>query len=614
MSDPGLQSSVVSRLARWWPAALVAGALFALAGAKFKLIAYFGSDVPFGDQWLGELTTTYAPYLEGRFGWRELFAAHFEHRIVWGRLFDLGLLEANGRWDPRLQLLANVPIILAAVGLLLFRFVRDLPPLTAAVATGFSVLLFGSEILWENTLWGFQCSFSFLLFFSLAHVVLTSAARPWSPAWWLGHAAGLANLFSMAGGVLSAVAVLVWLGWRRWRCRERAPGAGFAAGWNVALVATSLLLWPSVGILRHGPARPSLLEIIHRALDVFSWPAMDWRVGLLMWAPALLFLLRLVFMPTRRFGPAWLMPVVLLMLFFCGAVVYARGGALASRYSDFYALGAFTNLVCALLWPAVGRLAKLKLFFVLLWIFLLITALVRREQNVYFYTLQKDIVTRQTEADRIRHFFRTGETVLLKAFPAFDGDQIFAFELVRDSPALQTIMPLSLRAPLAVAPAQNSLNRGFTSEQLPLLPGLPVAFPAWGSYDAGLDAQWTSAPLTAHQPILVFYVAGEIKTPLTTLNLVTVDGRTVPPLKAEVRATEKWIRLNFANPGQSFQIQARDTDPAAAFAFSAPLEQTRASWLVPKILGSWSALQVAGWLLFIAGAAVPLMGWIRATD
>lgn len=600
---------------RWWPWILVLGTLIVVAGAKFRLIAFFGSDIPFGDQWYGELTTTYAPYLRGQFGWRELFAPHFEHRIVWTRLLDLGLLELNGRWDPRLQLLVNVLLPLTAVAILLRHVVRDLAPLPAALAAGFIAFFFGSEALWENTLWGFQSQFYFLLIFSLVHVTETSTARPWSPAWWVGHAAGLANLFSMAGGALSAAAVLGWLAWRRWRCDERHAGDAFTAIWNLALVATSALLWPAMGIFRHGSAHPGPLEILYRICDVLSWPGMDWRLGLLVWAPAIGYLFRQLLSPARRFGPAWLLPVTLLALSFIAVVVYARGGALASRYSDFYALGVFANLICALAWPASGPRAKLKLVLALAWAFLLTNCLSRSEQKAYFYTLVPDLTTRQQEAERIRTFLRMGETAPMLARPAFDEHQMTAFELVRTTPALRDILPYSLQEPKAIVAAKDAPPAGFSPEQLPAIPGLPPGMPAWGSYGSTVgEACWTSAPLTSRHSFLVFYVAGEIKPPLTSLTLLTADGRTVAPLKTEVHAAAKWVRVNFANPGQSFQIEARDANPTAAFAFAAPLEQSRLSWLVPKVVDSWIALQIAGWLLLAGAALVPLLAWLRADD
>ena len=46
-----------------------------------------------------------------------LVSPHNEHRIALTRLYSLALLEANGQWDPRLQMTANA---LIAVGIAVF--------------------------------------------------------------------------------------------------------------------------------------------------------------------------------------------------------------------------------------------------------------------------------------------------------------------------------------------------------------------------------------------------------------------------------------------------------------------------------------------------------------
>lgn len=601
-----------SQFARYWPWVLGVGGLLAVLGAKFRLINFFGSDVPFGDQWYGELTTTYAPYLDGTFTWTSWFTPHFEHRIVWTRLLDLGLLTANGSWDPRLQLVADSFILLTAVGVLLRHVLRELTVVPAAVVTGFIALFFGSQMLWENTLWGFQSQFYFLLLFSLVHVLETSTARPWSVAWWIGHAAGVANLFTMAGGPISAAALLGWLGWRRWRCREAQTGDVFTAVWNLALVVFGILLLPSDGIGRHGPTHPELGELFRRITDVFSWPAMDWRLGLLVWAPALLFLGRCVLWPAKRFGPKWLLPLTLLILVFCCSVTYARGGALASRYSDFYCVSVVVNLTCLLTWPASARFSRLKLALVWVATTFLVQWLWRGEVAAFTYTLQKDLVVRRQEGENIRRYLRTGDAQALGREASADIHLNSALNEVRRNPRQQAILPPSLQTP-QTAPAAGGEGanavRGFSEKNLPTLPGLPSECAAWGTFGVtGNDAKWTSALITARQPILVFYVAGELRPPATELKLRTADGQTVLPLQSEVRATEKWVRLNFANPDQPFQIVATDSSASASFAFSAPFELGRLSWLSAKVLRGWEVLAWAGWILVAAAALVPLIG------
>src|SRR6187402_2983376 len=77
------------------PGFLVVAALLSIAGSKFTLIDNSGSDVPYGDQWYGEVACTYAPSVSGEFGVARLFAPHNEHRIVFTRLTDLALLQLN---------------------------------------------------------------------------------------------------------------------------------------------------------------------------------------------------------------------------------------------------------------------------------------------------------------------------------------------------------------------------------------------------------------------------------------------------------------------------------------------------------------------------------------
>src|SRR6266545_2639455 len=88
------------RRAGWlgWRPAL---ALFLLvAGARWWLIAAYSSDVPWLDQWDGEAQGLYLRAHSGTLTLSNWFAPHNEHRIFFTRLLSLGLLWANGQWDP----------------------------------------------------------------------------------------------------------------------------------------------------------------------------------------------------------------------------------------------------------------------------------------------------------------------------------------------------------------------------------------------------------------------------------------------------------------------------------------------------------------------------------
>src|SRR5437763_1892168 len=96
-----------------------AACLIFIYGAKCWLIAGYGSETPFWDQWSGEAAGVFRPYLGGTLTFESLFAYHNEHRLVFVRLWTLALLIANGTWIPILEMLANACIHVAAIGALI---------------------------------------------------------------------------------------------------------------------------------------------------------------------------------------------------------------------------------------------------------------------------------------------------------------------------------------------------------------------------------------------------------------------------------------------------------------------------------------------------------------
>jgi predicted permease len=136
-------------------------------GARLWLVFLYGSPVPFMDQWDGEGANLFKPWLEGTLRISDLFQPHNEHRIVLSRLLALGLLAFNGQWDAQLEMAVNALLcgtmaVLIAVALVKL-FGPDLRTLITLVVGLWSALPYGHE----STLWAFESSFYFLLFFSL---------------------------------------------------------------------------------------------------------------------------------------------------------------------------------------------------------------------------------------------------------------------------------------------------------------------------------------------------------------------------------------------------------------------------------------------------------------
>jgi hypothetical protein len=139
---------------------------FIILFCKNLLISEFAVNVPFGDQWDGELMNLYKPYEEGNLSVSHFFAPHNEHRILFTRLFNLGIYILNGnRWSPLLVI--RVQSILASLipVLLLFFFYR-LKPIPFLIYIFFGI--FSSlPLLYENLLSGFQNQFYFMLIFTI---------------------------------------------------------------------------------------------------------------------------------------------------------------------------------------------------------------------------------------------------------------------------------------------------------------------------------------------------------------------------------------------------------------------------------------------------------------
>src|SRR4051812_20062860 len=96
-----------TRQNRSW-SVVVIGVVLLVAGARCVLLAAFGSDVPYLDEWPAIADGLFKPWVQGDFNWTTLFAPHSEHRIALTRLWELGFFAANSRrWDPLLVQTAN---------------------------------------------------------------------------------------------------------------------------------------------------------------------------------------------------------------------------------------------------------------------------------------------------------------------------------------------------------------------------------------------------------------------------------------------------------------------------------------------------------------------------
>ncbi|MEO6876793.1 MAG: hypothetical protein ABI222_18435, partial [Opitutaceae bacterium] len=180
---------------------------FVLAAQLF-LVARAGTDIPYQDAWDVEGNRLYPTWLDGSWHAADLFKAHNEHRILWTRILDIALFQANGQWDPLVQLAANAVVRALGAALLASLLARGLGVRGAWLVGAGVVLAYLPHVAWMNALWAFQSSVYFVLLFSMAALALLGdpARTPWRLLAGLG--AGVAALLAMGAGAFVPVTLL----------------------------------------------------------------------------------------------------------------------------------------------------------------------------------------------------------------------------------------------------------------------------------------------------------------------------------------------------------------------------------------------------------------------
>lgn len=330
-----------------WTAWLLA-VLAIVLGVKWALIGTLASPTPFWDQWDGEAANLYVPYLRGELGWRQLLAAHNEHRIFATRLLDLALLEVAGRWNTPLQMAVNAVLHVTFIAALLALLRRAGAELAPALAAAFAVLLFAVPYGVENILSGFQSQFYLLLLVTLPALLLLTEARTLGLRWWLGLALIAGSTLIMASGllVLPAAAALVLLQMatdaRPRRLRE-GVGLLLLAGLTVALLSITVTVPGHATLKAH-----SAWEFVSAATKVLGWPIrLPLLAPVVLNAPLLAVAWRLWRERRGSGAPEWrLLALGLWLAVPLLSLAYGRAaGVFTSRYLDLMTPSVMINAV-----------------------------------------------------------------------------------------------------------------------------------------------------------------------------------------------------------------------------------------------------------------------------
>lgn len=355
------------RAATTWEQALpYLGFVLLVMGMKLLLITHFANATPFWDQWDAEASLLYRPWLEGTLTIDHLFSAHNEHRILLTRLVNLILFELNDHiWDPILQMQVNAVLHVIALCTLIYFIGGGLNNQARRVLIIFSAMIFSIPYSWENTLWGFQSQFYFLLLCCFTFLWSIVRYKPYTSMWYLGFLFGLLGIFSIASGVVALFTGIVLLTLKSFYNKTDSKPPIFAILTLLAIVICVIALTPNLPYSA-SPNNHSFKQFFHAFTIAASWPtsAGGWIIIQL---PITIFMARFFVVNLKKSTSDWF--ILALGIWLVGQVfslAYGRAEGITSpRYLDILAIGLILNFTCILRLLSDKKPAPKKIYYLM---------------------------------------------------------------------------------------------------------------------------------------------------------------------------------------------------------------------------------------------------------
>jgi hypothetical protein len=485
MRQPSLGNNVSAWMIYPFSCALV------VIGAKYWMIAHYGSPTPLWDQWDAEGALLYPKYLGGTLQISDLIAPHNEHRILVTRLWSLLLLDLEGYWDPILQMVANTLILGTAVALFIASFRPILDCRSWLVFALFSMVIFALPLSWENTLAGFNSQWYFLLLFTVSGLVLIIDAAAFAPRWWLAVLLLILSYFCMAGGALTVVAafavgVVQFVVGRRSGLRELLALA-ILAGLTVAMVLYTPVL------SHHAPLKAhSVGQFLQALMGIMSWPASKvttfivWTIvcAMLANAPAWFMIIETIRTRPPLSDRRWLV-VALVGWVTLQALAIAYGRATAGaqpRYLDLLAVGLLLNGACLLYllraYPTLRLRRRLAIGVIAAW---LLPTLAGTTLNIMYSIrdMAESGARGLVATENLRSYLDTGDVRVLQNKARLDipypDPQRLA--VIASTPVIRALLPPALVGEASAARAQQRGLAQFTGRPIEALKNVALR---WG--------------------------------------------------------------------------------------------------------------------------------------
>jgi hypothetical protein len=577
------------------------GALLLALGLRFSLLQRYASDLPFHDQWDAEGLHLLRPWKAGADVTPFLFRFHNEHHPVLTKLIALGFAAFDGMWSALPQLLLNT-LFQGIIVLLVARVARRLlPPRAAWLVAVLAAVALSLPLLWENLLWGFQSQFYLAILLGLLHLDLTWSIPRLGWRWVLGACVGILTLGTFAAGFLSVLASgLVAL--------SRLARAGPTRRHALATLAVAAAV-AAVGIHSINPVPyPAVARTAFSALEAWfvlgSWPFGAGAAVFLIQLPALALIFGQGLRGGERPSQPWLVALVLWLAAVTAAFAFGRAELIngaTPRYCDFLTVQCLVGLICLLQLASVQSLRR-RIAWGVAGVWLGATA--------FGFVLELRTVGANDELAG-RAALQAAQQKLVRTFVLTDDPGVLdssrpsrlihesaeqRIALLRD-PGLRSLLPPSVRAPLAVpagAGSRNVARRPFAAADL-VSPGWSVTPDS--THDAFFLSEWVKPEPF---PLLRFRVSGGIDGKTHRLRLlVGPAARPLAPLAETHGDTGQYI--NFPMPNETFRVEAAAETGSLPLDFSEPVSFSRLSWLSGKIFSSHLYFTLAGVFLLVLG-------------
>jgi hypothetical protein len=559
-----------------------AGLFAIILAAKLALIGHFGNSTPYWDQWRGQAERLFIPALEDRLDATALFKDHNQHHIFCTRVLVLGLLEFNGLWDPKVEMVAQAFIHTGFLVLLIGLCSRPLAGTHARLLfTLFAVVVLCIPFGWENTLWGFQSQFYFVLLWGLLGIICCWKNPTLSARWCLGVFFFGLGLISMAGGLLApaAACVLVLIRAVENRADFRRQAAGIVI--LAAVVGTGIFLTnqPSDSDnLRAG----NLLQFTTILLEVASWPVKIATFAPLFQAPLVILLIWALRTRRPASDPAWLLITLGLWgVAQSAAIAYGRAeGFRVSRYTDNLTINLVVGFACLLhlCITLTGRPRRYLIVLAFVWVAVAGGGIIESCIERLPARIQRKHAESLIQETHVRTFIATGNVREFLDKPRLHIPFFNPAELpvLLSNPSLRSILPTNIRSELPPVQITSAASAGFRPDGSASETPKPAGTTTWGSFD----------PLTGHAPVgvielhfptggrtswLTFSVSGATQTPGLSMALIDAKGR-ARPIALPAGTGSSWIPVVVHRPNGPFTLRITDESPTSSLAFTLPKE------------------------------------------